>query len=158
MRNRFAPLAVRLAMLSCLLLTTCLATSCTTRIAPPDRPPDQIVTLTVTAYCNCQKCCGWHYSWFGLGPAVVSNGPNKGKRKIVGQTALGTQARHGTLAADTTVYPFGTIMQIPGFGCGIVEDRGGAIKGGKLDLWMSSHEEAKQWGVQKLKVKVWRSQ
>lgn len=138
------------------LLFVGLGCSCATRITPPNRAPDQVVTLTVTAYCNCQKCCGWRYSLFGLGPAVVASGPRKGTRKIVGQTAKGTQARQGTIAADTSIYPFGTILEVPGFGYGIVEDRGGAIKGGRLDLWMSSHEEAKRWGVRKLRVKVWR--
>ena len=42
-------------------------------------------------------------------------------------TASGTRARHGTLAADTSVLPFGTVVEVPGYGFGRVEDRGGAI-------------------------------
>ena len=37
--------------------------------------------------------------------------------------------RDGTIAADTEYYPFGTRMYVPGYGGGLVEDRGGAIQG-----------------------------
>jgi len=92
---------------------------------------------------------------FSLGRPVYSYGPNKGKPKKVGVTASGTRARHGTIAADTRYLPFGTVIYVPGYGYGRVEDRGGAIKGAKIDLWFSSHDKAKQWGRRKIKVKVW---
>ncbi len=61
----------------------------------------------------------------------------------------------GTIAADTTYYPFGTRMYVPGYGWGTVEDRGGAIKGpDRIDLYFSSHEEALNWGRQTLDVEV----
>ncbi|XP_057840316.2 uncharacterized protein LOC131050157 isoform X2 [Cryptomeria japonica] len=63
--------------------------------------------------------------------------------------------RHGTIAADTDFYPFGTRMFISGYGWGEVEDRGSAIKGpGKIDLYHCSHKEALKWGRQKLQVVV----
>jgi len=113
------------------------------------------MTLEVTGYCNCGLCCSWRRSWLGLGPAVVNSGPNKGRPKQVGFTASGTRAAHGTLAADTAVLPFGSIVYIPGYGHGRVEDRGGAIKGKCLDLWFPSHEEAMQWGRKRMNVRVW---
>ena len=111
------------------------------------------VTMTVTAYCNCGTCCGWRRTWYGK--AVIASGPRKGQPKAVGITASGVRARTGTIAADTTRYPFGTIIYVPGYGYGRVEDRGGAIKGDSLDLWFPSHTRARQWGRQKLQVKVW---
>jgi 3D (Asp-Asp-Asp) domain-containing protein len=87
---------------------------------------------------------------------VFSSGPNKGKPKEVGVTASGAEARRGTVAADTSVLPMGTILYIPGYGWGRVEDRGGAIKGKRLDLFFDSHKEALEWGRQQLDVKVWR--
>ncbi|MDD4026355.1 MAG: 3D domain-containing protein, partial [Kiritimatiellae bacterium] len=66
------------------------------------------------------------------------------------------KAQHGTIAADTAVLPFGTIIYVPGYGYGRVEDRGGAIKGNKLDLWFPSHDAAKRWGRKRVKVRVWR--
>ncbi|NLL83607.1 MAG: hypothetical protein GX230_05125 [Lentisphaerae bacterium] len=114
------------------------------------------MTFVVTGYCNCGACCSWERSWFGLGPPVYAAGPNKGKRKQVGITASGERTRRGTVAADTAVLPFGTIIQVPGYGYGKVMDRGGAIKGNRLDLWFSSHDEALKWGRQTVQVKVWR--
>ena len=46
-------------------------------------------------------------------PAVPGAGSGRGRR-----------ARLGTIAADTRRYPFGTIMYVPGYGYGRVEDRG----------------------------------
>ncbi len=61
----------------------------------------------------------------------------------------------GTIAADTKYYPFGTHMYVPGYGHGIVEDRGGAIKGpNRIDLYFNSHSEALAWGRKKVRVIV----
>jgi 3D (Asp-Asp-Asp) domain-containing protein len=90
-----------------------------------------------------------------LGQPVIASGPNKGKPKAVGITASGTRAQRGTVAADTRLYPFGTIVRVPGYGWGRVEDRGGDIKGQKLDLFFDSHGEALEWGRQRLPVEVW---
>ena len=35
-----------------------------------------------------------------------------------------------------------------------VEDRGGAIKGNKIDIYMDSHSQALAWGVKYLPVQV----
>lgn len=78
-----------------------------------------------------------------------------GKPKKVGQTASGKQAKVGTIAADTSKYPFGTIMHVPGYGYGRVEDRGSVIKGEHVDLFFKSHKQALQWGRQTRQVKVW---
>lgn len=61
----------------------------------------------------------------------------------------------GTIAADTAYYPFGTRMYVPGYGWGVVEDRGGAIKGSRrIDLYFDSHRKALQWGRKKVGVTV----
>lgn len=113
------------------------------------------VYIETTGYCDCQKCCGWERNW--RFQPVFSSGPNKGKVKKVGICADGTKAKHGTLAADTRYYPFGTRMYIPGYGMGTVHDRGGAIKGRtRLDLFFNSHQEALNWGRKKVKVTVYR--
>ena len=88
---------------------------------------------------------------------VFSSGPNKGKPKEVGVTASGTEAKKGTLAGDPRFYPFGTVMDIPGYGMGRVEDTGGDIKGlARIDLFFKTHKEALEWGRQRLSVDVWR--
>lgn len=62
----------------------------------------------------------------------------------------------GVIAADLSLFPFGTRFIIPGYNNGrvcIVKDSGSKIKGYKLDLWMKTKEEARQWGRRKIKVK-----
>jgi hypothetical protein len=65
--------------------------------------------------------------------------------------------RDGTIAADTRYYRFGTRMYVPGYGWGVVEDRGSAIKGSRrLDLYYSSHNDALNWGRKKVNVRIKR--
>ena len=121
------------------------------------RPPQDVVpverVLVTTAYCKCGECCGWRRTWYGR--PVYKSGPLKGETKRVGLTASGRMARYGTIAADTSRYPFGTIMHVPGYGYGRVEDRGGAVKGERIDLFFHSHSQAKRWGKKPLRVHVW---
>jgi len=35
---------------------------------------------------------------------------------------------------------------VPGYGCGTVQDRGGAIKGMHIDAWFSTEKQALNWG------------
>lgn len=121
-------------------------------VPPRGVKPSEYVVIT-TGYCSCSECCGWKRTWYGR--PVFASGPLKGKTKVIGQTASGTMARPGTLAADTSVFPFGTIIYIPGYGYGRVEDRGSGIKGYHLDLYHRTHSAAKQHGRQRTKVKVW---
>lgn len=88
---------------------------------PPGRAP-RVVTLETTGYCSCGRCCGWTRNWFFR--PVYASGLNRGKPKPVGLTASGVRARPGTIAADTSLFPFGTVMHVPGYGYGRVEDRG----------------------------------
>ena len=61
----------------------------------------------------------------------------------------------GTIAADTKYYPFGTRMYVPGYGWGIVEDRGSAIKGpDRIDLYFDSHSDALEWGRRNVRVLI----
>ncbi len=61
----------------------------------------------------------------------------------------------GTIAADKEYYRFGTRMYVPGYGWGVVEDRGSAIKGpNRLDLYMDSHDKALRWGRRRVSVLI----
>lgn len=115
-------------------------------------PRDPSLVL-VTGYCNCGKCCGWTVDEANGNRPVYDYGKMKGKPKKVGLTATGTTAKHGTIAADPKVFPFGTHLGIPGYGVGTVEDVGGAIKGRHIDIWFPSHEEARKWGARWLRLK-----
>lgn len=140
-------------------IITALACACAvlfcgcSTVKPPEGVRPVRRTLTVTGYCRCGQCTGWHRNWFGR--PVFSGGRLKGRRKEVGITASGARARVGTIAADTSRYPFGTIMYVPGYGYGRVEDRGGAIKGEHIDLYFRSHRQALRWGRQQRRVTIW---
>ncbi len=118
-------------------------------IKPPDKPAVQ-KTFVVTGYCRCGKCCSWKRNWMGR-PVYKSN---PSVRKAVGVTANQNKARVGTIAAPKEI-KFGTVMRVPGYGYGVVDDRGGAIDNMEIDLYFNSHREALQWGRQTLTVDVW---
>jgi len=62
------------------------------------------------------------------------------------------------VAADPRLLAYGSLLTIPGYDAGQVVpvlDCGGAIKGNRLDVLFPTHEEARKWGVRKVKVTVW---
>ncbi|WP_243109576.1 3D domain-containing protein [Dehalobacter sp. 14DCB1] len=72
-------------------------------------------------------------------------------------TATGTTPRIGVAAVDPSKIPYGTQLYIPGYGNAIAEDTGGAMRdyeGVAIDVVMNSYEEAINWGVRYLEVKV----
>lgn len=85
----------------------------------------------ITAYCACMKCCG----------------------KTNGITASGKKAQPNHTIAAPSNFPMGTKLKINGT-VYTVEDRGGAIKGNRIDIYVNSHAEALKWGVKYLNVEV----
>ncbi|PHA00088.1 hypothetical protein COE51_08095 [Bacillus pseudomycoides] len=62
---------------------------------------------------------------------------------------------YSTIAADLRVFPIGTILFIPGYGYGVVADKGGAIKGNRLDLYYETVQDVySQWGKKKVNVYI----
>jgi 3D (Asp-Asp-Asp) domain-containing protein len=98
------------------------------------------ITMLVTAYSPDERSCG--ESADGITASGYSVWTNAMKM----------------VAADTDVLPFGTLLSVPGYDdASIVPvlDRGGAIKGNRLDVLFPTHEQAERWGVQRLSVTVW---
>ena len=122
-------------------------------LSPPKGISPQTVTLKTTGYCPCGKCCSYHRFLFLI--PFQKTGTFSFRFKHVGKTYSGTMAHPGTVAADLSVYPLGTIFLIPNYGYGRVEDIGSAIKGQHIDLFFPSHKKASKWGVKKQKVQVW---
>lgn len=76
-----------------------------------------------------------------------------------GITASGSKVRRDTngyssIAVDPRVIPMGSKLYVPGYGYGIAEDTGGAIKGNRLDLFFSSEKDCYNWGVRNIKVYI----
>ena len=98
------------------------------------------VEVIATAYCPCEICCG---KW-----AVTR--PTDAHGNAVVYTASGAIAQAGrTIAVDTSVFPFGTVLTINGVEY-VAEDRGGAIKGNRIDVYFDDHDEALRFGRQTL--------
>lgn len=63
-----------------------------------------------------------------------------------GITASGQPIQAGvTVAADTSIFPYGTVLYIEDVGIRIVQDKGAAIQGKHLDVAVDTHENAKKW-------------
>lgn len=73
----------------------------------------------ITGYCTCSQCCG----------------------KSDGVTASGTTATVGRTCAAGKDLPFGTVLYIDGIGYRTVEDRGGGVNGGHIDVLCENHSE-----------------
>jgi 3D (Asp-Asp-Asp) domain-containing protein len=61
-------------------------------------------------------------------------------------------------AADTSLISMHSLVSVPGYAANTavpVLDRGGAIKGYRLDVMMPSYEAAQKWGSRMLDVKVY---
>jgi 3D (Asp-Asp-Asp) domain-containing protein len=95
-------------------------------------PPEEWIDSIVTAYCACMECCG----------------------KTNGITASGTHATAGRTIAMSKDYRFGTKVEIEGYGIYTVEDRGGAIKGTRIDVFFDTHKEALQFGKKRLRFRI----
>ena len=91
-----------------------------------------VVTFETTAYCACAACCG----------------------KSDGITASGARATAGRTIAAPRTYAFGTEIEIDG-NVYVVEDRGGAIKGNRIDIFFDSHSAANQYGRRTVEGKVY---
>lgn len=74
--------------------------------------------------------------------------------KYYGITASGKKATLGRTIACPPQYNFGTKINIEGIGVRVCEDRGGAIKGNHLDVYVSSESEAYRLGRKYLKGQV----
>ncbi|MGN0439099.1 MAG: SH3 domain-containing protein [Lachnospiraceae bacterium] len=85
--------------------------------------------FTITAYCGCSRC---------------SSGNNR--------TASGTVPTQGrTIAADTSILPFGTQVVIGGV-VYTVEDCGSGVRGNHIDIFFATHEQALAFGRRTMQV------
>ncbi|MBN1257016.1 MAG: 3D domain-containing protein [Planctomycetes bacterium] len=115
------------------------------RIATPILQPEPVkktrtIEALVTAYCPCARCCG-----------VFANG----------RTSTGTNAWRPGIAVDPSAIPYGSTIQVPGYGKAKADDTGYAMRRSwdqdglvQIDIRFQYHWQARQWGKKTLSVTV----
>ena len=96
--------------------------------------------MTVTAYSPDERSCG-----------IWADGITASNKSVW------TNAMQ-LVAADTRLFPFGTLVSLDEYADGQIVpvlDRGGAIKGMRLDVLYATHAEALRFGVQRVPVTIW---
>ena len=99
------------------------------------KEPTVVKTFKVTATAftaNCKGCSGVTSTGFNL-----KKNPNA---KII--------------AVDPKVIPLGTKVWVEGYGEAIAADKGGSIKGNKIDVFMPTKSKAYSWGRRTVTVKI----
>ena len=70
-----------------------------------------------------------------------------------GVTATGLNLKNNpdakVIAVDPSIIPLGSKVYVDGYGYAVAADKGGAIKGHKIDVFFSSTSDAYRWGVKK---------
>jgi uncharacterized protein YabE (DUF348 family) len=80
--------------------------------------------------------------------------------KYYGLTASGTKIRPGVVAVDPKVIPLGTKLYIEStdgtsdYGYATAEDKGSAIKGNKIDLYLETAQAVKKFGRRTVRVYI----
>ncbi|MFC3885900.1 LysM peptidoglycan-binding domain-containing protein [Bacillus songklensis] len=100
---------------------------------PAQEPAGKEMTVTATAYtANCEGCSG-----------ITATGVN-----------LKENPSSKVIAVDPSVIPLGSKVYVEGYGYATAADTGSAIKGNKIDVFLPSQDQAVQWGVKTVNVKV----
>lgn len=93
---------------------------------------DQSIALTYAGEFQCTAYCSEEY------PHICGEGQ--------GITSSGAKVQPGvTVAADTSIFPYGTVILIEGVGLRVVQDTGSLIKENALDVAVGTHAEAIAW-------------
>lgn len=101
---------------------------------PASNDDSKTFTVTSTAYTADCKGCSGKTSYNGID---LKKNPDM---KVI--------------AVDPEVIPLGSIVEVEGYGVAIAADTGSAIKGKKIDVFISDKSVAYSWGVKTVKVTV----
>ncbi|MCM3616771.1 LysM peptidoglycan-binding domain-containing protein [Sutcliffiella horikoshii] len=100
-----------------------------------DQEVAQELTMTATAYtATCEGCSG-----------ITATGIN-----------LLENPDMKVISVDPDVIPLGSKVWVEGYGEAIAGDTGGAIVGNKIDIFIPDYDDAVNYGVQEVQVKVYK--
>jgi 3D (Asp-Asp-Asp) domain-containing protein len=102
-------------------------------VAPTNNTSAKEITVKATAYtASCKGCSG-----------ITKTGVN-----------IKANPNEKVIAVDPSVIPLGSKVYVEGFGEATAADTGGAIKGNRIDVFIPSEQDAMNFGVKQLKVKI----
>lgn len=92
------------------------------------------ITVKATAYtASCKGCSG-----------ITSTGIN-----------LKKNPNAKVISVDPKLIPLGSKVYVPGYGEAIAGDKGSAMGGNKIDVFIPDRNKALQWGTKTIKIKVY---
>ena len=95
-------------------------------------PYKELGEYTISFYCDCPICT---------------------KTAKGSKTTTGTKPKEGvTIACDGKTLKMGDIVYVESVGVRICEDKGSAIKGNRIDVYMDNHDIANKMGIRKVNV------
>lgn len=114
------------------------------------------ITLLVLILLLMSVLCVFSTKYFDLTATGYYPGPECTYPFDDGFTAIGHIAGKGSIAIDPVNGPlkFNQKVYVEGYGYGICNDVGSAIKGWKIDLCFDTYEEAVEWGRQLVRVYI----
>lgn len=102
---------------------------------PASTPNYRAITVRATAYtASCKGCSGITYTGINL-----KKNPNA---KVI--------------SVDPNVIPLGSKVYVPGYGDAIAGDKGSAIRGNRIDIFIPNYTKAIQWGSRTVTIKVYK--
>jgi 3D (Asp-Asp-Asp) domain-containing protein len=113
--------------------------------AEPEPPKEYIPLgkLRITGYCGCSICCG--------------NNANNRPDGIV-RGASGNELIPGLSAASSAALPFGTVVDVEGYGERVIHDRIAKWvtdkHGESIDIYFATHAEALEMNLKALEVRI----
>lgn len=85
---------------------------------------------------------------------VQATGYSGGGLTASGNAVTRNPGGFSSIAVDPSVIPWGSKLYIPGYGYGIANDIGGAIRGNIIDLYFSTNADAENWGRRVVTVTI----
>jgi 3D (Asp-Asp-Asp) domain-containing protein len=93
------------------------------------------IKVTATAYtASCKGCSGITYTGLNLKKNPYAK----------------------VISVDPRIIPLGSKVYVPGYGMAIAADKGSAVKGNKIDVFISNKQRALQWGNKTITIKVYK--
>jgi 3D (Asp-Asp-Asp) domain-containing protein len=103
--------------------------------AATTKPVSKVLNMTATAYtASCKNCSG-----------ITATGLNLKKNPNL-----------KVISVDPKVIPLGTKVYVEGYGYAIAADKGSAVKGNKIDVFIPNQQRALNWGKKTVKVTIYK--